>query len=295
MPRKLAPYLFILPTVAIFSTFIVWPAAQGFYQSLFERGIIVSPEFPALSATFVGLDNFVALFRDARFLGVLGRTVVYTVLVVPLTIVVSLLLALLLKEEFTGVALARAVVYWPTVAGMIIVGISWRWILRFESGIISFLLESVGLERQPWLQEPALAFISVVFVAIWATAGFFMILFIGGLQAIPHTYYEAAIVDGASTLERFLYVTVPLLQPTILLVMVLSTINAFKVFDQIIVLTEGGPGRSTVMLVQNMYQEAFTRPEGVGYASAQSVVFLLIMVIFTLLQFRLSRSGGLRE
>jgi len=287
----LTPYLFIFPSAAIFLLFIVWPALQGFYQSLFRRGVIVRNDIPALAAEFVGLGNFRQLLHDERFLAVLGRTIVYTSVTVPLVVLVALGLALLLRDTFPGVGIVRAIVYWPSMVSLIIVGISWKWILGFESGVANYLMTQLGLAKVPWLLDPTIALATVVLVSVWATAGFFMVIFIAGLNAIPDVYYESATIDGCGSLQLFRHITAPLLKPTTVLVVILATINAFKVFEQVIVLTDGGPGRATVFMVQNIYEEAFRHPFGVGYASAQSVVFFFIMLLFAFVQFRMTRGG----
>lgn len=289
--RKLSivPYLYILPVFIIFGLFIIWPALEGFFQSLFRRGIIVHPDIPILRATFIGLENYFRLFRDPRFFSALLNTFLYTILAVPLTIAVSLGVAVILRGKFFGVGVARALVYWPSMISPIIIGIAWRWIFGYETGILNHLIRLVGGESVPWLIDGPHAFASVILVSVWAQTGFFMVIFIGGLNAIPEVYYEAASIDGANRTQRFLHITLPLLKPTTLLVLVLTTINALKVYQQVVVLTQGGPGRATVFLVQNIYEDAFTLPFNVGYASAESFLFFVIVLVFSLFQFKLMR------
>lgn len=285
----LAPYIFIAPALAIFLLFIVWPALQGFFQSLFTRGIIVRPDVAYLRPKFVGLANFFHLFGDPRFLEALLKTLLYSVIVVPLTIGIALMLGLLLQKKFAGVGLVRSLIYWPSMISPIIIGIAWKWIFGYDAGIANYLFSLLGLGKIPWLISNEIAFVSVIFVSVWAQVGFYMVIFIGGLNNIPDSYYEAAQMDGANTWQRFKLITLPLLKPTTLLVLVLSTINAFKVYQQVTVLTAGGPGRATVFLVQNIYEEAFKKPNGVGYASAQSFIFFLIMLLLSMLQLKLSK------
>lgn len=285
----LTPYLFIAPAVIIFALFIVWPALQGFGQSAFTRGILARKDIPALIPKFVGIANYLRLFTDQRFLDAFWKTLLFCVIFVPLTMAGALGLALLLQRRFAGVGIARAFVYWPSMMSPIIVGIAWKWILGYETGILNYILKLVGLVPVPWLVQAGPAFSSVILVSVWAQVGFFMVVFIAGLNAIPDSYYEAASLDGADRRQQFIRITLPLLKPTTLLVLVLITINAFKVYQQVTVLTAGGPGRATVFLVQNIYEEAFTRLNGVGYASAQSVVFFLVMLVLSIIQFKLSR------
>ena len=286
---SLTPYLFIAPAVIIFALFIVLPAVEGFWQSAFQRGIIARKDIPTLAPRFVGLANYLRLAADPRFLDAFWKTLLFGAIFVPLTIAGALGLAIILQRKFAGVGLARALVYWPSMMSPIIVGIAWKWILGYETGILNYLLKLVGLAPVPWLAESTPAFASVVMVSVWAQVGFFMVIYIAGLNAIPDSLYEAASLDGADRRQQFRLITVPLLKPTTLLVLVLTTINAFKVYQQVTVLTGGGPGRATVFLVQNIYEEAFTRPNGVGYASAQSVIFFLVMLALSVIQFRLGR------
>jgi alpha-1,4-digalacturonate transport system permease protein len=283
------PYLYILPVMIIFSLFIIWPAIEGFSQSLFHRGIIVRPDIPTLRAQFVGLKNYAQLMGDPRFYAAFGNTLLFTLIAVPSTVILSLSLALFLQNKFIGIGVIRAFVYWPSMISPIIIGIAWRWIFGYETGILNYLVSLFGFGPIPWLIEGPHAFLSVILVSVWAQAGFFMIIFIGGLNTIPENYYEAASIDGAGRIQRFFHITLPLLRPTTLLVLVLTTINALKVYQQVVVLTEGGPGRATVFLVQNIYEEAFTRPFGVGYTSAQSFIFFLIILLFSIFQFRLMK------
>lgn len=286
--RRVAPYLFIAPSALIFLLFIVWPAAQGLFESLFTRGIIVDPVYPTLRMTFVGLGNYLALLSDSHFLDSLGRTLVYTVVGVPLTMAVSLGLALLVQPRYAGVGVVRAIVYWPSMVSLIIIGIAWKWILAYDSGVLNYLLGLLGEPKIPWLLSPAMAIGTVIAVSVWATCGFFMVIYLAGLNAIPDQYYEAADIDGATRIQRFWCITVPLLRPTTLLVLVLCSINSLKVFQQVVALTAGGPGRATVFMVQNMYEVAFTQPDSIGFASAQSVVLFVTMLLFTLLQLRIA-------
>jgi len=289
--RKLSviPYLYILPVFVIFSLFIIWPAVEGFFQSLYRRGIIVRADIPTLRAHFVGLANYFQLFQDPRFYNALWNTLLYTIFAVPLTIAVSLGVAISLQNKFNGIGIARAFIYWPSMISPIIIGIAWRWIFGYETGILNYLVRLMGGKAVPWLIDATHAFASILLVSVWAQTGFFMVIFIGGLNAIPQVFYEAASIDGANRVQRFFRITLPLLKPTTLLVLVLTTINALKVYQQVVVLTQGGPGRATVFLVQNIYEEAFTRPFGVGYASAQSFVFFLMVLSMSLFQFRLMR------
>ncbi|MDA8411435.1 MAG: sugar ABC transporter permease [Treponema sp.] len=281
--QTLAPLLFLAPNLLIFTLFIVVPALQGIRMSLFKWSLLDGK-------TFVGFRNFALAFRDPMFWQTLGNTFVYVLAVVPLVLVLSLALALPLSKEGGGAGFFRSVYYMPAMLSLIIVGIAWRWILGFDLGIVNYALKSVGLGPVPWLIKGSMAMTSLVVVTVWTRVGYFMMMFIGGLQAIPSTFYEAARIDGAGRFDIFRRITLPLLRPIVLVVAVLATIEAFKAYELIYVMTQGGPGSSTKLLVQYIYQSAFEE-DRLGYASAMSVILLVIIGIFTVIQFAAQRGN----
>ncbi len=278
---KLAPYLFLLPNLLIFGVFIIVPALSGFYYSLTEWDVISDAEF-------VGLQNFARILSNSRFWETTGRTFVYVFTVVPMTVVTSMATALLLNGEIKAKGILRASFYVPTMLSFIVIGVSWRWILGNNFGILNYLLESIGLQPVDWLTQTLSATTMVILASIWARTGYFMVIFLAGLQGIPAMYYEAAVIDGARRGQEFRFITLPLLTPTTLVVVVLDTIQAFKMFGLIKVMTEGGPGRDTTYLVQGIYEEAFQRSR-MGSAAAMSVVLFFILAVLTLIQFRATR------
>ncbi len=285
--RRLFPYLLLAPTFILLAVFVAWPLAQGLYYSLYRTGIIVDYAIPSLRPQFVGLGNYVHLIGDPEFVGALVRTAVYTAFMVPLTVVFSLYLAVLLQDRFPGVGIARAIVYWPSMASLIIVGIAWKWLLGYNSGLVNYLLGLAGATPVPWLINATVAQLAVILVSIWAQAGFFMVVLIAGLLTIPEEYYEAARIDGATSWSSFVHVTLPLLRPSLLIVVVLASIGGFTTYPLVVALTSGGPGRATVYLVQNIYETAFTQPQAAGYAAAQSAVLLILLLVLTTAQLRL--------
>jgi alpha-1,4-digalacturonate transport system permease protein len=170
---------------------------------------------------------------------------------------------------------------------MITVGIAWRFIFGDEMGILNYFLRESGREPVGWLTDSSIAMFSVVFVSVWAYAGYYMVVFIAGLQAIPEDLYEAAHIDGATPAKTFFKITMPMLKSTILVVLILATINAFKAYELVLVMTNGGPGYATKFIVQQVYQVAFME-DRLGYASAMSLVLMLIIAVFTAIQFRIS-------
>lgn len=276
-----APLLFLLPNILIFGLFIIVPAIQGLRMSLTEWGVFTTPRF-------IGFANFVELAQDAVFWKTFSNTIVYSLFTVSLIMVYALALALLLyKNTIKGEKVFRSLFYIPSLLSMITVGIAWRFILGDEMGIINYLLRRFGGSGIPWLTDGNLAMISIIGVSIWAQAGYYMVILIAGLQAIPIELYEAATIDGASKTKTFTAITLPLLRSTLLVVMVLSTIASFKAYELISVMTKGGPGYATKLIVQQVYQVAFLE-DRMGYASAMSIVLMLIISIFTLVQFKFS-------
>ena len=278
------PYIFILPNVLIFALFVIIPAFQGLGMAFTDQGIFTE-------AKFVWFDNFKKLFSDTVFLITLKNTVIYSLIAVVSLVVVSLMLALLLsKNNVVGENAFRAVFYIPSLLSMIIVGIAWRFILGNEMGILNYIIKALGGSGVPWLTDGKMAMASIIVVTVWTYAGYYMLIFISGLQAIPNELYEAATVDGASKWYSFKKITLPLLSPTTLVVSILATINAFKAYELIVTMTKGGPGYATKFIVQQVYEVAFTEDK-LGYASAMSIVLMLIIGIFTVIQFFATKGG----
>lgn len=275
--QTLVPLLFLMPNLLIFGIFIIYPAIMGLRMSLYDWSILDGSKF-------VGFRNFKELFGDSMFWLTLRNTLLYVAAVVPLLTITALGLALPLSAEDRGMGVFRAMYYVPTMLSMIIVGIAWRWLLGFDLGIINYVLKLVGSKPVPWLTDGTMASLSLILVTVWTRAGYFMMMFVGGLQAIPKTYYEAAQIDGADRITAFRRITLPLLRPIILVVVVLATIEAFKAYELIYVMTQGGPGTSTKFIVQYIYQAAF-QEDRMGYGAAMSVILLAIIGVFTALQF----------
>lgn len=279
--QTLAPSLFLLPNIAIFVLFIIIPAFQGLYMAFTDWSILGKPKF-------VGLKNYQRLLNDRVFGITVKNTLVYCFFTVAFITVLALLLALMLyKNKLKGEKAFRSAFYIPSLMSMITVGIAWRFILGDEMGIINYMLRSLGGEGVRFLTDLNLAMFSVIFVSIWAQAGYYMVIMISGLQAIPEELYEASKIDGATGLQAFFDITLPLLKPTILVVMVLATIVSFKAYELINVMTGGGPGFVTKMIVQQIYQVAFTE-DRMGYAAAMSTFLMAIIGVFTLVQFKIS-------
>ncbi|MUG70933.1 MULTISPECIES: carbohydrate ABC transporter permease [Paenibacillus] len=285
-PKKklqLAPYLFVLPNFLIFSVFIVIPTLIGFVYSFHE--------YDGLNPmSFVGIDNYKEVFANEEFWTALSKTALYAATVVPGIYCLSLAVAILLIQQIKLRGLFRAIFYWPTMISFIIVGLTWKWIFG-DFGILNYVLTLVGAEPVHFLSDPTYANLSVIVATLWSRVGFFMVIFMAGLQVIPNDYYEAAHLDGASKLRSFWSITLPLLKPTSLLVIMISLIDAFKAYPLMFALTGGGPGRETTFIVQYIYEIGFAKQE-LGMASSMSVVLFALIAVFTVVQFKLSKGGA---
>ncbi|OLP42294.1 carbohydrate ABC transporter permease [Rhizobium oryziradicis] len=290
--RRLSwPYFLILPTMALIVAFSLYPLVQGFYMSLFKRGVVVLPQVPQTLPQYVGFDNFIHLLDNADFRVTLLKTVGFVVVAVPLNIILSLSLAILLQPQTRLFAFARTVVFFPSMISLLIIGITWRWLFGLNNGLVNYLLSLVSIAPVPWLEQDTMAQIAVVVAWVWWQAGVNMMIFLSGLTAISPDYYEAASIDRTSKWRQFTHITLPLLRPTLAVVLVLSSIEAFKVYELVVSLTGGGPGKATVYLIQTIYDTAFQMPMKAGVAAAQSVVLFCVLMVLAIIQLRVARSA----
>ncbi|MGO4496668.1 carbohydrate ABC transporter permease [Paenibacillus sp. 2RAB27] len=283
--RAIAPYLFILPNLIIFTTFIVIPAIFGLMYS-FAKYDGLNP------MKYVGMRNYVKVFNTPEFWSALGRTTQYVVVAVPLIYVCSLAIAMILSRELVGKGFFRSVFYWPTLISYIIVGLTWKWIFSDSFGVMNYFLGLLGIDPINWLTNAFNAKMTIIVATVWSRLGFYMVIFIAGLQAIPQDYYEAAMIDGASKTRSFWSITLPLLKPTSILVVMLSVVEAFKAYPLMKALTGGGPGKDTTYVVQYIYQIGFEKQD-LGLASAMSVVLLVIIGVLSIIQLKLSKGGAI--
>ncbi|MEO8609338.1 MAG: sugar ABC transporter permease [Chloroflexota bacterium] len=239
--------------------------------------------------TWAGLDNFRDLLTDKLFLDSLRNTVGFSILYVPLVIVISLGVAMLLNRKIQGLAIFRVVYFTPVVSSAVAVGLVWLWIYAKDTGVLNYMIVSLGGQPVRWL-SPKNALVSVVIVNVWGAIGEGMIIFLAGLQSIPRDYYEAAQVDGANEWHLFRHITLPLITPSIFFQAIISTINALQAFEYIYILTRSGSGNSstTPTLVYSIYRNGFNFFR-MGTASAQAVVLAAIIFILTLIYFQLQR------
>jgi len=286
------PYFLLLPTVALLFAFTLYPLLQGLWMSLFRRGLVVVPQVPESIPVFVGFDNYLQLFADKDFVVSLLRTVLFVAVAVPLQLAAALGLALLLAPQTRFNAVIRTIVFFPSMISGLIIGVIWAWLFARNSGLVNYGLSLLGIPAVPWLEQDQLAQIAIVVAWVWGGAGFNMMILIAGLTAIPKDLYEAAAIDGTSPWRTFTRITLPLLEPSIVVVAVLGVLGAFQVYEIVVSLTTGGPGRATVFLVQNIYETAFKKPNQAGLAAAQSGVLFVILMVLTILQLRVVRRRG---
>ncbi len=277
--HKLTPYLLIAPTFILFTVFFLFPLFYSFSLTFVEwNGFAVDKDF-------VGLSNYIRLFEDQDFLNAFKNTFVYTIVTVPLSVSISLILSYTLNDKIKGFQALKGIFFLPHIVSLVAVGVVWSWIyLPDKYGLLNSFLSIFGVEIQTWLHDPDLAMVSLMIIGIWKSIGYNMVIFIAGLLAIPASLYEAATIDGAKSHQTFRYITLPMLKPTIFFVMVSSTIySLFQIFDIVKVTTNGGPIGRTEMLVTYLYKVGFKNYE-IGYASAIAFVLFLLAVSITVIQ-----------
>jgi len=275
-------YAFAAPMLVGYCAFVLLPALSTFYISLNEWSLISAPRF-------AGLRNYVKLFAaDPVFYKTAANTFLFTALLLPSNLILTLWLASLLKDRFAGVGFFRTAVFTPVVTSVVVWGILWKYIFQTDNGIVNVILRAFGIAGPQWLYNVHLAIPIVVLVTLVKGLGMNMVIFIAAMQDVPSMYYEAADLEGASRFTRFIRITVPLIAPSIFLVAIMTIIGSLKVFGQIYAMTEGGPGTSSYVFVYYIYQQAFRFYE-FGYASAVSVILFCIILALTVLQWNLRK------
>jgi len=287
MKRKnlLVAWSFILPNFLGFAIFTLIPMLFSFALAFMAWDAFSTPEF-------IGLDNFRRLIGDENVRIAIRNTIYYTVGNVPLTMIASLALALLLNRKMRGVKFFRAAFFFPFITSLVAVAVVWNMLLHPTMGPVNNILRSLGMTDPPrWTASTTWAMPAIIIASVWRGMGYYMVLYLAGLQAIPKTLYEAAQVDGATKWKQFIHVTLPMLRPTTFFVTIMLTISSFRVFDLVEVMTGGGPGRATTVLVTQIYNEAFLR-FNFGYASAISLVLFVLVMVITIVQFTIEKKFG---
>ena len=286
--QDLIGWSFALPFVILFGVFLALPILAAFLFSFTSFGLrdITNP----IGASVVGVDNYAKLLSDAKFWKSLGNTVYFVVVGVPLTLALGLVIANALSRGITRFRTAFRVGYYlPVITSIVAIAVVWRFLLNPDFGLINLLLAKIGVNGPNWLANPAMAMPSIIAMAVWRNVGFAMVVFVAGMQAIPSMLYEAASIDGAGRWQSFRYVTLPMLRPTILFMLVITTIGYLQLFEEPFVMTNGGPLDATLSVTMYMYQQGFQFFHQ-GYASAIAYVLFVIVAIVAFLQFRFLRS-----
>ena len=276
--ERVAAYIFVAPAVILLIAFLVVPMIYTVYFSGFKYQIM-RPD----AMKFIGFENYQKLFSDKNFWLALKNTVYFTVIVVPCQCVLALALALLVSKKFRGVAVFRTMYFAPQLTSMVVISVLWSVLYNANpnTGLINSILVSLGMSPIKFLSDASTAMNSIIFMSAWQGAGYQMMIFLAGLQGIPRDQYEAASVDGATKFKQFLYITIPGLKGTIKYVIMITMIQAMKLFTQPYIMTQGGPKNSTKTLVYYIYTQGFQKGN-FGYACSIAAVFFVIVVCMSM-------------
>lgn len=269
---------YVLPYLLLWGTFVAYPVGYGVYLSLFEW-------HPIRGSRFVGFANYIALFRDSRFLNALSNSFEFSALVVPLILVLALAFALLLwrwrGDKRLGI-LAQSVFFFPYLLTVSVVAITWRWLMDPDFGLLTHTFKTLKIPAPTFLSDPGWALPTIALATAWWLAGYRMVVFQAALGDIPIELFESAAIDGATFVHQLRRIILPLIKPSLLFALVLTIISAFRTFGQVLMMTEGGPGRATEVLALYLYWNAFEYFR-IGRAAAAGVVMLMLTLILTLI------------
>lgn len=277
--KDVTGYAFLAPNLIGFLIFTLVPFVYSFYISFFKWDAIGDMEF-------VGINNYLKLFKDSGFIISLKNTLYYTFVNVPLIMICGMILALCIHSLPRFKSLFRTVYFMPNLVTVVSIAIVWQALYHPTYSPISMILRSIGVADPPtWVSDPLWAMPCIIIMSTWINAGYYMVIFLAALNNIPVSYYEAAAVDGANAWHKFWNITLPSMSPTIFFATIIAVINSFKVFDQVSLLTQGGPGRSTNVLVYYIYQQGFTYYR-FGTASAAAYILFALILVVTVIQYR---------
>jgi putative chitobiose transport system permease protein len=275
--NKLTPYIFIAPAFALIGFFIILPMGQVVYYSLLDYSFFHDHRF-------AGIDNYIRLFADTNFWRTLLNSFVYT-LVTPILMFISLVLSLAVRNLFRGAAAFRLIFFLPVITPIVIVGIMWRWIFTEETGMANYLLSLLSIDRVHWLTDYPTNIASTMILTVWRGMGYYMMLFLAGLALIPKEIEEASVLDGISYRQQVWHIILPMLRPTLVFIIVVSSASAIKIFTELYILIPGAP-MTNKTLVSLLYQQAFERFD-FGYGSAIGVVLFAITLSLSYVNIRL--------
>lgn len=274
-------WLFVLPSLVLFGVFFLLPLVLSI-------GLSFTNYDGWKTLDFSGIKNYTKLFSDSEFFKALERTFVYTLISLPFKVIIPLLLALLVSSpKVRGKGATRTMIYIPVLLSSLVVGITINWMFGQEYGLINFIIQNFGGPQVQWALNSNLAMLVISIASNWASTGFYMIIFIGGINEIPESLYEASSIDGANAAVRFFKITIPMLRPTLFLATLLATINLLKEYALVQGITQGGPGKHTTFIIQHIFATGFDQQE-YGYASAMSVIVMIIFALIAFVQFKLN-------
>lgn len=273
----------IFPAYFVFTVFILVPIFVVFYYSITNFNLYSKPEL-------VGLKNYINLLQDGDFLISLKNTLFYSVFTLFPQLAIGLLVAVLLYRESRLLPIFRTAFYIPNVMSMVCISMVWLWVFDPTFGVLNMILKALGFSTKQWLQDPDMAMFCIILMSIWKSCGYSMVIFLSGLTSIPDSLYEAASLDGANAIRKFWHITWPMLRPTTFFLLVTGIVNSFSVFEQVNIMTGGGPLKRTTTIVHQIYRRGFLEFK-MGYASAMSVVLLAFSILITALVFKYG-SGG---
>ncbi|HAC62874.1 MAG TPA: lactose ABC transporter permease [Cyanothece sp. UBA12306] len=287
IPQKIIPYLFLLPALLVLGITVFFPAIQAFSLSFtqYDYDLTQAPKW-------IGLANFQRLAKDPVFWQTLRNTLLYLIVVVPILIIFPLGLAILVNKKLRGISLFRMAFYAPVVISMVVAGIAWK-ALYNSNGLFNQLLQQWGISSGiPWLTSPQLAIFSVMVVTVWKGLGYYMVIYLAGLQSIPEELYEAAAIDGSDGWRKHWDITLPLMRPYLLLVGVISAIAATKVFEEVYIMTQGGPRNSSKTVVYYLYERAFQDLD-INYACTIGLILFLVILVLSIINLKVSQNPTL--
>lgn len=276
--------MFLLPSLIGLFVFCLLPMVASIFYSLMDYDILQ----PLKEAKFVAFDNYFSVFKSDEIWKALWHNLQYLLLYVPAIMATSMVIAILLNKDFKGRNIYRIIFYTPVITSWVASAVVWRWILSGKFGYINQALALIGIKGPAWLSNPDWAMAGIVIVAIWKDTGYYALFFLAALKSLDKTYYEAAEIDGARWFQKLFKITLPLISPTIFLILTYNIIAGFQVFDAVQIMTEGGPAGSTTVMVERIYNYGFEMYR-MGYAATWSWVLFAIILLATLIQFKLQR------
>lgn len=278
LKKQLTPYLLVSPYLLHLAVFVAFPVVFSIVLT-FHKWNIISP------MEYVGLTNYVRLFKDATFLKSLINTCIFLAIHIPLQIIVALFLAEVLNQKIKFRGFFRAAFFLPVIVSGVVVTILWQQLFGYDSGMFNRLLVTIGLDKIGWLTDPNVAMTSIALMATWKNVGLYIVLFLVGLQTVPAHYYEAAELEGATHTQKFFKITLPMINPTIFMVVILSTIGGFSLFIEPYIMTGGGPLNSTISAVLYIYKQGFFYYH-MGYSATLGFFFAMIILLVVMIQKR---------